>query len=227
MTDYTPEQLAKFIDHTILKADATAETVDRICDEAKKYGFYSVCVNSCWTARCAENLKGSDVKLAVVVGFPLGAMAREAKAAEAGWAVSQGANEIDMVLNVGALKDGDYDFVESDIRAVVDACEGQALVKVILETCLLNDEEKLKACELSVNAKAGFVKTSTGFSTGGATVEDIKLMRKAVGPDIGVKASGGVRTKEDALNMIEAGATRLGASAGVAIVTGGEGKAGY
>ena len=227
MSEYTPEQLAKYIDHTILKADATPDAVDRICEEAKEYGFYSVCVNSCWTARCAEKLSGSDVKLAVVVGFPLGAMAAEAKAAEAGWAVSKGASEIDMVLNVGALKAGDYDLVERDISAVVDACEEQAVVKVILETCLLTDEEKLKACELSVSAGAGFVKTSTGFSTGGATVEDIKLMRKAVGPDIGVKASGGVRTREDALKMIEAGATRLGASAGVAIVTGGEGKSGY
>ncbi|PIE00360.1 MAG: deoxyribose-phosphate aldolase [Acidobacteria bacterium] len=227
MAEYTSEQLAKFIDHTILKADTTAETVARICEEALRYGFYSVCVNSCWAEFCAEKLKGSDVKLAVVAGFPLGAMAVEAKAAEAGWAVSKGADEIDMVLNIGALKAGDYDLVRRDISAVVDACEEKAVVKVILETCLLTDEQKLKACELSVEAGAGFVKTSTGFSTGGATVEDIRLMRKAVGPDVGVKASGGIRTREDALKMIEAGASRLGASAGVAIISGGEGSEGY
>ncbi|MDC7226422.1 MAG: deoxyribose-phosphate aldolase [Spirochaetales bacterium] len=227
MAEYTPEVLAKYIDHTILKADATADAVDRICDEAKEYGFYSVCVNSCWVERCARNLEGSDVKVAVVAGFPLGAMSPEAKAMEAGWAVDKGASEIDMVLNVGAMKTGDYKTVEKDIRGIVEACGGKAIVKVILETCLLTNEEKLKACEISVGAGAGFVKTSTGFSTGGATIEDIKLMRKAVGPDIGVKASGGVRTREDAVKMIEAGATRLGASAGVEIVTGGEGKGGY
>ena len=227
MAEYTNEQIAGYIDHTILKADATADVVDRICEEAVKYNFCSVCVNTCWAERCVENLKGSDVKVAVVAGFPLGAMAPEPKAMEAKWAVEAGVDEIDMVLNIGALKAGDYELVERDIRGVVEACGDKAIVKVIFETCLLNDEEKLKACELSVKAGAQFVKTSTGFSTGGATAEDIKLMRKAVGPDLGVKASGGVRTREDAVNMLDAGANRLGASAGVAIVTGGEGQGGY
>ena len=227
MAEYTNEQIAGAIDHTILKADTTADIVDRICDEAVKYRFCSVCVNSCWVERCVARLKDTGIKVAAVAGFPLGAMAPEPKAEEAGWAVEAGASEIDMVLNVGALKAGNYELVERDIRGVVDACGDKAIVKVILETCLLTDEEKIKACELSVAAGAKFVKTSTGFSTGGATVEDIKLMRREVGPDIGVKASGGVRTREDAVRMLDAGATRLGASAGVAIVTGGEGRGGY
>lgn len=209
--------LAKYIDHTILKPDATTEQVKKICEEAIMYGFMSVCVNSTYTAFVAEQLKDSDVKTCTVVGFPLGAMITEAKAFETKQAVLAGADEIDMVLNIGALKDKQDDVVLKDIKAVVDA-SGIALVKVILETCLLSDEEIVRACELSVTAGADFVKTSTGFSTGGATVEDILLMKKTVGDRAKVKASGGVRDYEGAMAVIEAGADRIGASAGVAIV---------
>lgn len=212
------ENVAAMIDHTILKADTTKEMVEKICKEARENNFASVCVNTCYAKMVTELLAGTDIKTCCVVGFPLGAMMTEAKAFETKAAIEVGANEIDMVINVGALKDKDYDFVRADIKAVVDAAKGKALVKVILETCLLTEEEKIKACELSVEAGADFVKTSTGFSTGGATAEDIALMRKVVGPEIGVKASGGIRTLQDLLTMKEAGASRVGASASVAIV---------
>lgn len=213
------ENVAKMIDHTILKADTTKSMVEKICKEAREYNFASVCVNSCYAELVTKLLEGTDIKTCCVVGFPLGAMTSDSKAFETEKAIENGANEIDMVINVGALKDGDYDFVREDIKAVVKAAEGKALVKVILETCLLDDEQKVKACELSKEAGADFVKTSTGFSTGGATVADVKLMRETVGPDMGVKASGGVRTLDDLLKMKEAGASRVGASASVAIVT--------
>lgn len=212
-------KINKMIDHTILKANVTKAEVERICKEALEYDFASVCVNTCHVEYVAKQLKDSDVKTCVVVGFPLGAMITEAKAFETKVAVEKGADEVDMVINVGAMKDGNIELVEADIRAVVEAAK-PALVKVIIETCLLTDDEKIAACEAAVRAGADFVKTSTGFSTGGATVEDIALMRKTVGPDLGVKASGGVRTKEDAEKMIEAGATRIGASASIAIVEG-------
>ena len=211
-------ELNSYIDHTILKAEATQSEVIQLCAEAKQYKFASICVNTCFAELVSKELKGSDVKTCVVVGFPLGAMITEAKAFEAKTAVEKGAQEVDMVINVGALKEKRYDFILEDIKAVVNASR-PAIVKVILETCLLTDEEKVKACELSVEAGADFVKTSTGFSTGGATSEDITLMRKTVGKNIGVKASGGVRTKADALEMIEAGASRIGASASIKIVT--------
>lgn len=206
----------KLFDHTILKADAGKAAVKKICEEAVAYGFMSVCVNGYYTSYVAELLAGSDVKVCTVVGFPLGQMSTKAKAAETKLAVEDGADEVDMVINVGALKDGDYDGVLADIKAVKEAC-GQALLKVIIETCLLTDEEKVKACELSKEAGADFVKTSTGFSTGGATPEDVALMRKTVGEELGVKASGGIRDKETAQKMVEAGASRLGTSATVAI----------
>lgn len=206
----------KLFDHTILKADAVKEQVAKICEEALEYGFASVCVNSYYTAFVAQRLKGSDVKVCTVVGFPLGQMSTAAKAAETQIAVADGAQEIDMVINVGALKDGEYDLVLKDIREVKKAC-GQALLKVIIETCLLTQEEKVKACELSKEAGADFVKTSTGFSTGGAEAEDVALMRKTVGDTMGVKASGGIRDRETAQKMVEAGASRLGTSATVAI----------
>ena len=206
----------KLFDHTILKADATREAVAKICEEAKEYGFMSVCVNSYYTAFVAEKLKDSDVKVCTVVGFPLGQMSTKAKAAETELAVKDGADEIDMVINVGALKDKEYDVVCNDIKEVKKAC-GQALLKVIIETCLLTDEEKVKACELAKEAGADYVKTSTGFSTGGADAHDVELMRKTVGDSMGVKASGGIRDKETAEKMVEAGASRLGTSATVAI----------
>ncbi len=205
-------------DHTLLKAEATQDQVAQICKEALTYDFASVCVNSCYTAFVAQQLKGSTVKTCTVVGFPLGAMSTKAKAAETAYAVADGADEIDMVINVGALKEGRYDYVLEDIKAVKDAC-GQAHLKVIIETCLLSDAEKVKACELSVEAGADFVKTSTGFSTGGAKAVDVALMRKTVGPDIGVKASGGIRDTQTAEKMVEAGANRLGTSATIAILS--------
>lgn len=210
---------AQMIDHTLLKADAKREQIVKLCEEAKKYEFASVCVNPTWIKDCAEMLAGSPVKVCTVIGFPLGANTSTVKAFETKNAIENGAGEIDMVINIGALKDGNYDLVREDIKAVVDAANG-TLVKVIIETCLLTDEEKVKACELSVEAGADFVKTSTGFSTGGATAEDIALMRKTVGPDLGVKASGGVRSLEDMKLMVENGATRIGASSGVAIMEG-------
>lgn len=212
--------IAGMIDHTILKADATEEQVKKICSEAIQYKFASVCVNSCYIPLVASQLKGSGVKVCSVVGFPLGAMSSASKAAETKDVVDNGADEVDMVINVGALKSKNYDYVKKDIAAVVAAAKGKAHVKVIIETCLLTDEEKVEACKLSVEAGADFVKTSTGFSTGGATAEDISLMRKTVGPNIGVKASGGIRDYATAVKMIEAGASRIGASASVAMVAG-------
>jgi deoxyribose-phosphate aldolase len=213
--------IAGMIDHTLLKADATKEQIVTLCEEAKEYSFASVCVNPTWVKTAAELLKETpNVKVCTVIGFPLGATTSETKAFETKNAIENGANEVDMVINIGALKDKQDDLVQQDIKAVVDAAKGKALVKVIIETSLLTDEEKKRACELAVKAGTDFVKTSTGFSTGGATVEDISLMRETVGPDLGVKASGGVRSREDALAMIEAGATRIGASSGVAISKG-------
>lgn len=217
-----PTDLAGFIDHTLLKPDATAADIDRMCSEAIEYGFASVCVNPTWAKRVAEHLRGSGVVACCVVGFPLGATTPEIKAMEARRAIRDGAREIDMVLNVGALKSGDHDLVRRDIAGVAEACrEAGALCKVILETALLTDEEKVIASHLAVEARADFVKTSTGFGPGGATVYDVALMREAVGPKVGVKASGGIRSAEDVKQMIAAGATRIGASAGVQIVTGG------
>lgn len=206
----------KLFDHTILKADAGKAAVKKICEEAKEYGFMSVCVNGYYTAYVAKLLEESDVRVCTVVGFPLGQMSSKAKAMEAKLAVEDGADEVDMVINVGALKDGDDDLVLQDIGAVKKAC-GHALLKVIIETCLLTEEEKKRACRLAKEAGADFVKTSTGFSTGGATPEDVALMREAVGKTMGVKASGGIRDRETAQKMVEAGASRLGTSATIAI----------
>ncbi len=220
-----PLDLGQYIDHTLLKADATPADVDKLCHEALEYGFAAVCVNPVWVRRAAKNLRGSAVKVASVVGFPLGASTPEIKALEARRALRDGAREIDMVLNVGALKGGEYELVERDVAKVSEACnEVGAINKVILETALLSDEEKVIACRLAVAGRAHYVKTSTGFSTGGATLFDVALMREAVGPDVGVKASGGIKTAEDARRMIAAGATRLGASAGIEIVKGSEQK---
>ncbi|MEH7439599.1 deoxyribose-phosphate aldolase [Neobacillus drentensis] len=215
------QNVVRMIDHTLLKADATKEEIVTLVEEAKEYLFASVCVNPTWVRTAAEMLSGTpEVKVCTVIGFPLGASTPETKAFETKNAIENGANEIDMVINIAALKDQQDELVERDIRAVVEAAKGKAIVKVIIETCLLTKEEKVRACELSVKAGADFVKTSTGFSTGGATVEDIRLMRETVGPEIGVKASGGVRSREDALAMVEAGATRIGASSGVSISKG-------
>nr|5DBT_A Chain A, Deoxyribose-phosphate aldolase [Streptococcus suis GZ1]5DBT_B Chain B, Deoxyribose-phosphate aldolase [Streptococcus suis GZ1]5DBT_C Chain C, Deoxyribose-phosphate aldolase [Streptococcus suis GZ1]5DBT_D Chain D, Deoxyribose-phosphate aldolase [Streptococcus suis GZ1]5DBT_E Chain E, Deoxyribose-phosphate aldolase [Streptococcus suis GZ1]5DBT_F Chain F, Deoxyribose-phosphate aldolase [Streptococcus suis GZ1]5DBT_G Chain G, Deoxyribose-phosphate aldolase [Streptococcus suis GZ1]5DB len=200
-------KLNKYIDHTILKPETTQEQVEKILAEAKEYDFASVCVNPTWVALAAESLKDSDVKVCTVIGFPLGANTPAVKAFETKDAISNGADEIDMVINIGALKTGNYDLVLEDIKAVV-AASGDKLVKVIIEACLLTDDEKVKACQLSQEAGADYVKTSTGFSTGGATVADVALMRKTVGPDMGVKASGGARSYEDAIAFIEAGASR-------------------
>ena len=212
------KQLAKYIDHTILKPDATAAQVLKLCDEAKQYGFASVCVNPSRIALAADALKGTDVTPCCVVGFPLGAIPTESKAAETAVAVKNGAREIDMVIDVGRAKDGDWAYVEADIAGVKAAC-GEALLKVIIETCLLTDDEKVQACLAAKRAGADFVKTSTGFSKAGATVADVKLMRETVGPDMGVKAAGGIHTRAEAEAMIAAGATRIGASSGIAIVT--------
>lgn len=212
--------IARMIDHTLLKADATKEQIITLCEEAKQYTFASVCVNPTWVKVASELLNGTEVKVCTVIGFPLGATTSATKAFETEDAIKNGATEVDMVINIGALKDKNYDLVKEDIKAVVDAAKGKALSKVIIETSLLTNDEKEIACKLAVEAGADFVKTSTGFSTGGATVEDISLMRKTVGPEIGVKASGGVRSSEDTEKMIDAGATRIGASSGVAIVNG-------
>lgn len=212
-------KLNKYIDHTLLKPDASQEQIETLIEEAKKSDFASVCVNPTWVNFAAQALKATDVKVCTVIGFPLGANTPELKAFETSDAIQNGANEIDMVINIGALKSRNFDLVERDIRAVVEAAKG-TLVKVIIETCLLTDDEKVKACQIAQKAGADFVKTSTGFSTGGATVEDVALMRKTVGPDMGVKASGGARSYEDALAFIKAGATRIGASSGVAIMEG-------
>lgn len=212
--------IASYIDHTLLKPESTESQVIQLCKEAAEFKFASVCVNPTWVETAAAELADSGVKVCTVIGFPLGASTPETKAFETTDAISKGAGEIDMVLNVGALKSGNTDHVKKDIEAVVQAAKGKAIVKVILETCLLNDSEKETASRLSKEAGADFVKTSTGFSTGGATVEDVKLMRQTVGPELGVKASGGVRSLEDVEAMIEAGATRIGASSGVKIMQG-------
>lgn len=207
----------KYIDHTLLKQDASVNAIKKLCDEARKYDFASVCVNPGFVKFCAKELEGTDVKVCTVVGFPLGATSTESKVFETKQAIKDGATEIDMVINVSKLKDGEDEYVLEEIKKIRRACKGLTL-KVIIETCLLTDEEKVRVCKLAKKAKATFVKTSTGFSTGGATVHDVKLMRKAVGKKMGVKASGGVRTAEDFLAMIKAGATRVGASAGIAIM---------
>ena len=210
-------KINKFIDHTVLSQDADEKKIDKLIAEAKEHDFASVCVNSCWTKKCAEALKDSDVNVCVVVGFPLGAMDTKSKAFETKTAIENGADEIDMVINVGWLKSGRYSDVENDIREVKKAC-GDKHLKVIIECCLLTDEEKVGACELSEKAGADFVKTSTGFSKSGATVEDVALMRKTVGDRLGVKAAGGIRDGKTAVAMIEAGASRLGCSAGIKII---------
>ncbi|MBP3951309.1 deoxyribose-phosphate aldolase [Bacillus suaedae] len=215
------QSIANLIDHTALKPDTTKEQIITLCNEAKEYLFASVCVNPTWVKLAAEHLKDvNEVKVCTVIGFPLGASTPEVKAYETTDAINNGATEVDMVINIAALKEKNDTLVEADIRAVVDAAKGKALTKVIIESCLLTDEEKVRACQLAVQAGADFVKTSTGFSTGGATVEDIKLMRETVGPSVGVKASGGVRDLEGARAMVAAGATRIGASAGVSIING-------
>lgn len=211
--------LASYIDHTLLKPEAKREDVLKICEEAVEYNFYSVCVNANYVKTVADAVRGSDVKVTAVVGFPLGATTSTTKAFETNEAIENGANEIDMVMNIGALKEKNYDLVKEDIKAVINAINGRAILKVIIETCLLSAEEKIKACELSVEAGADFVKTSTGFSSGGATAEDILLMRRVVGPNVGVKASGGIRDYTTAMAMVEAGASRIGASQSIAIVT--------
>lgn len=222
----TTPQLAKMIDHTLLRAEATRNEITKLTEEAKQYQFASVCVNPGWVSYAAEQLQGTGVDICTVIGFPLGASTSETKAFETKDAIAKGATEVDMVINISALKDGKDDVVEQDIRAVVEAAAG-TLVKVIIETCLLTDDEKVRACQAAVRAGADFVKTSTGFSTGGATPEDIALMRRTVGPDVGVKASGGVRSLEDMQKMIEAGATRIGASSGVKIMQGGQSTSSY
>ena len=214
---------AKYMDHTVLKPEATRGTVARFCEEARRYRFAAVCVNPCFVAFAREQLRGSEVKVAAVVGFPLGANTPATKAFEAGDAVAAGADELDMVINIGALKDGDDDLVSRDIAGVVKAA-GKAKVKVIIETSALTDEEKERACRLAARAGAAFVKTSTGFGKGGATPEDVALMKRVAGPDVQVKASTGVKTRADADRLIAAGATRLGTSSGPAIVGEGEGE---
>lgn len=210
-------ELNKYIDHTLLKPEATKKQITKLCQEARQYDFASVCVNTCYVPLAKQLLAGSDVKVCCVVGFPLGAMDTVSKAFEAKTAVENGAQEVDMVINIGALKDKDYDYVTKDIAAVVEASK-PAIVKVIIEACLLTDEEKVEACKCSMNAKAEFVKTSTGFSTHGATPEDVALMKKTVGDVCKVKAAGGVRSYDDAMKMIEAGADRLGCSAGIKVM---------
>jgi deoxyribose-phosphate aldolase len=219
--------LASLIDHTLLKAEATREEIETLCREALQFCFASVCVNPSWVPLCAERLRGSGVKVCTVIGFPLGTHLPDVKAYETRRAVEQGAEEVDMVINVGALKSKDYALVEQDIRSVVQSAGRGAVVKVILETAMLTRDEKVMGATLAKAAGADFVKTSTGFGPGGATVEDVQLLRETVGPEIGVKASGGVRTREDAEAMVAAGATRLGASAGVKIVRGEKGSGSY
>ena len=209
--------LNKYIDHTILKATASSADVQKLCEEAIEHEFYSVCVNGCYVIDAKHFLQGTDVKVAAVVGFPLGAMTTASKVFEAKEAIENGASEIDMVINVAKLKDGEFDYVENEIRLIKEAI-GNNVLKVIIETCYLTDEEKVKACELSLVAKADFVKTSTGFGTGGATYEDVKLMKSVVGDNAKVKASGGVRDKETAQKYVDLGAERLGTSSGIEIV---------
>lgn len=221
-----PKNLARYIDHTLLKPDATSQDIEKLCREAMEYHFWSVCVNGSRVAQAYSIVEDSGVKVACTVGFPLGAMTADAKRLEVEAAIDDGAQEIDVVLNIGRLKDGDNAYVLRELRDLVAAAE-ERTVKVIFETCLLTREEKVRACKLVVESGAHFVKTSTGFSSGGATTHDVQLMRECVGPDFGVKASGGIRDIKVALGMIESGATRLGTSSGVAIVKGIEGAAGY
>lgn len=226
--EFTSEQIATYIDHTLLKQEASTSQVKKLCEEALKFKFASVCVNPGYVKLCNELLKGSGVKVCGVVGFPLGATLTAVKAYETEKVITDGAEEIDMVLNVGALKSGDETLVKEDVTAVVKVAHAKkVLVKVIIETCLLTDDEKIKACQICKAAEADFVKTSTGFNSGGATLPDVALMRKTVGPDMGVKAAGGVRSREDVLAMIEAGATRIGTSGGVKIMEGAEINSGY
>jgi deoxyribose-phosphate aldolase len=210
-------ELNRLIDHTLLKPEATPEDIRRICDEAKEYSFFSVCVNTHFVSLVAEEIAGTNIKVCSIAGFPLGAVETSVKAFEARTAVQQGADEIDMVLNVGALKAGQSDLVCDDIRSVAEAC-GDSLLKVIIEAALLTDEEKIEVCALAIQSGASFVKTSTGFGPPGANVRDVELMRKAVGPDFGVKASAGIRTAEFTLELVRAGATRIGTSAGIQIM---------
>lgn len=220
-------ELAKYIDHTQLKPDTTKEKIKQIVDEAREYKFASVCVNPHWVSYCFDQLKDTSVKVCTVIGFPLGATSTESKVFETKQAIQDGATEVDMVINVGELKSGNDQFVKDDIQAVVNAAKEGALTKVIIETSLLTNDEKVRACQLAKEAGADFVKTSTGFSGGGATLDDVKLMRETVGPDMGVKASGGVRDLETTNAMIEAGATRIGASAGIDIINGNKGSSDY
>lgn len=216
----TREMLAGMIDHTLLKENATEKQIDKICEEAIENKFMSVCINPGYVEQCVKKLKGTDVKVCTVIGFPLGATTTAVKVFEAKNALENGAVEIDMVVNVGKLKSQNWDFVKNDIGAVAAAVKGKGLLKVIIETCLLTDEEKIKVCQIAKKMGADFVKTSTGFSTGGATVADVALMKKTVGKDMGVKASGGIHTTKEALEMIKAGASRIGASAGIRIIKG-------
>lgn len=216
---------ARVIDHTLLRPDAQVADINKLCDEANKYHFHSVCVNPCWISTAAARLAGSEVQVCSVIGFPFGASLPSVKAFETKEAIRNGASEIDMVLNIGQARDGNWSYVTKDIESVVNAARQQeashdhhVIVKVILETCLLNDDEKVQACKASISAGADFVKTSTGFSTGGATVHDVKLMRETVGPEMGVKASGGIHSRQDFQNMIAAGANRIGASAGITLI---------
>jgi deoxyribose-phosphate aldolase len=211
------KSIASLIDHTILKADASRKQVNEFCRQAAEYGFASVCVNPCHVSLVKKELQGTDVKVCTVIGFPLGADSIEVKAFAARTAVNEGADEIDMVINIGAAIDGDFDYVEDEIRKVVEA-SGRSIVKVIIETCYLNDEQKVKACRAAVNAGAKFVKTSTGFGTAGATVNDVRLMKETVGIGVGVKASGGIRSYKEALDMVDAGADRIGTSSGAKIM---------
>lgn len=222
-----PAELAPFIDHTLLKPEATEDQIDVLCDEAAKHRFASVCVNSTWVERCARRLGGTGVKVCTVVGFPLGAMDSRSKAFEARTAVSNGASEVDMVMNIGALKAGDLRAVREDMLAVRRACRVGIVLKVIIEACLLTDAEKVLACQVAKDVGADFVKTSTGFSKSGATVADVALMRRTVGPSVGVKAAGGIRSFDDALAMLDAGANRLGTSQGVTLVSGQTPGGGY
>ena len=218
MNNIPKKEIAKYIDHTLLKPDANIKDIEKLSNEADNYNFASVCVNPHYIKYCAEKLKDSAVKVVSVIGFPLGANTTEIKKAEVIQAVKDGADELDMVINIGSLKSGDYENVSQDIKSVVEVAEGKC-VKVIIETCLLTESEKIKACKLSKKAGANFVKTSTGFSSNGATIEDVKLMKKVVGEKMQVKASGGIHSYEEAIAMIEAGASRLGASAGVKIIS--------
>ena len=226
MKNYSAKDLARFIDHTLLKPDATTQQIRTLCEEAQNHQFFSVCVNSSFVDLCSQILKGHPVKVCSVVGFPLGAMSTATKAFETDFVIKRGADEVDMVINLSSLKDKNYSNVTADIRSVVTAAQGK-VVKVILETCLLNDEEKVAACKCSKEAGAHFVKTSTGFSTGGATIADVQLMKSTVGNSMQVKASGGIKNTQQALEYINAGVTRLGTSSGISLIQGLEISGGY